>query len=277
VIGYGPFGAAAGAAVGHLFDNDKIYEVGAAIGHFFDDDNNNGIRVVCPYCQVEIQIPSEGLYICYNCKKEFFNGDINNMNDKDFFTVSFFSLLAKLCKADGIVSKEEIDIVSDHMKYRLELNEEEIVIAKFIFRTAKDSLVSHQEIASNLYERYKDNTNLLTVIVDDLFELAFTDGIIHEKEEKFIRDIIGIFHLDSSVYDQIECYIQDFNKYYDILGCSRNDDIEKIKTSYRDLIRDYHPDTIASKNLAPDFIEFANRKSSEIIEAYNIIMKERGH
>ena len=70
-------------------------------------------------------------------------------------------------------------------------------------------------------------------------------------------------------------YIQDFEKYYAILGCNSNDSNEHIKKQYRKLVSDYHPDKIASKGLPEEFTKFANNKFREIQEAYETIKKER--
>jgi len=65
------------------------------------------------------------------------------------------------------------------------------------------------------------------------------------------------------------------DKYYAILGCDRNDTNEHIKQQYRKLVRDFHPDTIASKGLPEEFIKFAKVKFREIQGAYELIEKER--
>jgi len=64
-------------------------------------------------------------------------------------------------------------------------------------------------------------------------------------------------------------------KYYAILDCSETDSDERIKQQYRAKAKDYHPDAIAAKGLADDFVIFANRKFQDIQEAYEKIMEHR--
>ena len=70
-------------------------------------------------------------------------------------------------------------------------------------------------------------------------------------------------------------YIKDDNKYYTILGVSRNDTNEVIRTRYRKLAKEYHPDMIASKGLPEEFTKLAEDKFREIQEAYDVVRKER--
>lgn len=65
-------------------------------------------------------------------------------------------------------------------------------------------------------------------------------------------------------------------KYYAILGCSKDDPDDRIKKQYRTLAFEYHPDKIASKGLPEEFIQLANDKFREIQEAYDAVKKERG-
>lgn len=58
---------------------------------------------------------------------------------------------------------------------------------------------------------------------------------------------------------------------YEVLGVSRNADIEEIKRAYRELSRKYHPDSYVGNPLS----SLAEEKFKQIQEAYDAIMKER--
>ena len=61
---------------------------------------------------------------------------------------------------------------------------------------------------------------------------------------------------------------------YKILGCSHSDSDEKIKTRYRNLIKECHVDSLP-KDLPEYLVEAANKRFREIHESYKIIMKYR--
>ncbi len=58
------------------------------------------------------------------------------------------------------------------------------------------------------------------------------------------------------------------SKYYEILQCNVDCSLETIKSNYRKLIRQYHYDTLASKDLPEDMLEYAQNKAKAINEAY---------
>ncbi len=69
-----------------------------------------------------------------------------------------------------------------------------------------------------------------------------------------------------------------FNKiesYYEILGCSKDDDMDTIKKSYRKLMKEYHYDSNASKDLSEETIKAYEEKSQQINEAYTAIKAYR--
>ena len=57
--------------------------------------------------------------------------------------------------------------------------------------------------------------------------------------------------------------------YYTVLSVKETASLSEIKTAYRDLIRQVHPDTIA--NLAPYLRKIAEDKAKEINEAYSVL------
>ena len=66
-------------------------------------------------------------------------------------------------------------------------------------------------------------------------------------------------------------YIESREKYYKILGVSRSATKKEIKSKYRQLITQYHPDKVIAKGLPEDFVDFANQRLKSINEAYNYI------
>jgi DnaJ like chaperone protein len=107
-------------------------------------------------------------------------------------------------------------------------------------------------------------------------QVAVSDGIYDPEEERMIRSAVRIFEFPEEAYIQLkDMYVEDFKKYYAILGCSETDTMETIKNKHRKLVKDYHPDTIHSKGLPEEFTIFANKKFAEIQESYEKIKEQR--
>ncbi|MGA0395336.1 MAG: DnaJ domain-containing protein, partial [Rhodospirillales bacterium] len=56
---------------------------------------------------------------------------------------------------------------------------------------------------------------------------------------------------------------------------NRNNNNTEIKSAYRKLIRENHPDTLIAQGMPPEFVAVANEKMAAINAAYDVIEKER--
>lgn len=128
--------------------------------------------------------------------------------------------------------------------------------------------------ASNTYRKYQDFRHDPSSFQKNEPSLYVTfqmiDKVINSAKEKIENT--------SSNYSDNSTKQKSFTlreEYYSILECKINDSNEVIKINYRRLVKDYHPDTIAGKDLPKPFIEFANKRFNEIHTAYEYIKKER--
>jgi DnaJ like chaperone protein len=193
------------------------------------------------------------------------------------FFVAAFSMLAKLTRADGHVSKAEIDSIEGFMANDLNLSPQSRNVAVDVFQSALDSPHSFQDYAIQFYEQFRLQPQILEFMIDILFRVSTADGNLAEAEERLIRSASDIFNFSEARYAHIRSrYANDIDRYYAILGVSRNDSIEQIKKSHRKLVSEYHPDKIASKGLPEEFIKFATDKFREIQEAYEQIQADKG-
>lgn len=62
----------------------------------------------------------------------------------------------------------------------------------------------------------------------------------------------------------------------DALGLSKDCSESDLKKTYRSKAADFHPDKLSSKNLPNEFIEFANDQLARINQAYEVIRVSRG-
>ncbi len=279
----GIFGKLAGGAIGFMFGGPLGAVAGAALGHgLIDKKNNNAGNALfaeCPHCGEGVYVTAAGNYNCPNCGDSFRYGDsFSDEEQRQFaFFVCAISLLAKLAKADGVVSKKELNIVDHFMRDVLNLKGEMLQTARNIFNEAVNSPVSYRDFAGQLIEFFEDKPEMLRTMMSILVQLAACDNEYHDREEEMLSDIARIFGIGHSEYEKIKArFVNNQKKHYAVLGCSETDSIETIKANYRKLVHDYHPDKIASKGLPEDFMEFAANRFREIQTAYQSILEERG-
>ena len=200
----------------------------------------------------------------------------NNQKNQVAFFAALFACLAKLAKADGRVSKEEVQAVDRFIKGRFKFNSDQRKFAIQIFNRAKDDTNSYEDYANQLSGLLKANKNALLVFYELLFELAMADGVLHEKEQYLLRSTTHIFKIDSGIFENLKSQFLDskVNPYL-VLGVSESMDLEEIKKVYRRKRKEFHPDTLTSKGLPEELIERAKEKFIEIQEAYEAIERER--
>lgn len=192
------------------------------------------------------------------------------------FFVSTFSMLAKLTKADGRLSSEEIDAIEAFAAHDLNLSPASREVAFNIFNTALDSPASFEDFAIQFYARFRNQPQMIDMMIDILLRVSVADGKLTVAEESLILSAVQIFNMPQSRYEQIKShYWASSDKAYRILGCQRSDSNEEIKRRYRHLVQSYHPDKIAGKGLPDEFNQLAHEKFREIQAAYEDIKKER--
>ena len=193
------------------------------------------------------------------------------------FFVAAFSMLAKLAAADGNVSEKEASSINDFMDRDLNLDMAGRRAASRIFNEALQSRNAFEDFATQFYSRFHSHPQLLDLMIDILLRVAAADGEISPSEESLIRSAAKIFRMGDSHYLGLRSrHAGHVDQHFAVLGCDPGDSMEKIKSSYRRLVREYHPDAIASKGLPEEFTKFSQEKFQEIQSAYDTIKKERG-
>ena len=191
------------------------------------------------------------------------------------YFISLFSILGKLAKIDGVVTKDEINVVENFIN-NLAITDMEKQFAKQVFNESKNSRYSVEDFAIQLYQLTKDQPSVLLAFFEVLFQVVAADGKFHPSEEAAVKRIKDIFRISDQQYNNVKgIYFNDMDRYYKTLNCTPESSNEEIKSNYKKLVKDFHPDTIVSKGLPEEFTDFATKRFREIQEAYEKISKER--
>jgi DnaJ like chaperone protein len=190
------------------------------------------------------------------------------------FTIGVIVLSAKMAKADGVVTRDEIDAFKQ--VFRVPANETANVSK--VFNQARKDSAGYEPYAQQLAGMFRDNPVVLEELLSCLAYIAHADGRIHPAEERFLHEISGIFALDEAAFKRATSLNRkpDENDPYELIGVSRDASIDAIKAAYRKLVRENHPDRLIAQGVPEEFIEVANRKLATINGAYDVIQKERG-
>lgn len=193
------------------------------------------------------------------------------------FFVATFSMLAKLTKADGRVTQQEIDFIDELMRNNLRLPPQARELAVSIFNEAKQSNQHFDDFARQFFSEFHNAPEVLVSQLDLLLMVAMSDGSLHQAEEKMIMSAVRIFGIESQ-YEQLKSRYDlssssDIDRYYKILGCVRGDSLNTIKKKYRKLAMDYHPDRVQAQGMSPELAKAAEDRFKEIQHAWDSLEK----
>ena len=193
------------------------------------------------------------------------------VQQQKIFAVSLIILTAKLAKADGQVSKEELIAI----KQKLKIPENEIDQVGKIFDKAKQDSLGYEPYAKQIAQIYQNKPAVLDEVINILFYIAEADGNVSHSELLMIRDIAKIFGLDDIRFDGIRESRKNSDKLnpYIVLGCSSSDDLTTIRKKYLNLSKEHHPDSLISKGVPNEVIEESKKKMRSINSAYEKIKK----
>ncbi len=248
----GPFGAAVGLAVGHVHDsNQKALGSSGGAGGW------------------------SGLWGDYGS----FAGNI----EQAAFTMGVVVLSAKMAKADGRVTRAEIEA----FKRVFNIAPSQEAAIGLLFNRARLSADGFEPYAFQLAHVYRRNPAVLEEILSGLFIIGAADnGGLTPAEITFLKRVTYIFGFTTQDFARIAARsgvgIPDTEKPHDpiaesyaILGVTEVTPADEIKAAYRALIREHHPDKLMAQGVPPEFIATATEKMKRINVAYDTVCKIR--
>jgi DnaJ like chaperone protein len=190
---------------------------------------------------------------------------------QQIFALSLIVLSAKLSKADGQVSKEELIAVRDKLK----IPKSEIEQVGKIFNKAKQESTGYEPYAQQIAQIYKNNQNVLEEVINILFYIAEADGNVSKSELDMIQHVAQIFGLNQSQFNSIQESRKSSDKLnpYVVLGSNPEEDIQAIRKKYLQLSKENHPDMLISKGVPEEVIEESKKKMRAINSAWDQIQK----
>ena len=190
---------------------------------------------------------------------------------QQIFALSLIVLSAKLSKADGQVSKEELIAVKD----KLRIPDNELDQVGKIFNKAKEESAGYEQYAQQIAQIYKGNINVLEEVINILFYIAEADGNISDSELQMIEHIAKIFGLSEIQFNSIKESRKSSDKLnpYIVLESKPDDEIDIIRKRYLKLSKEHHPDLLMSKGVPQEVIDESKAKMRSINSAWDQVQK----
>jgi DnaJ like chaperone protein len=186
------------------------------------------------------------------------------------FSECVIALSAKLSKADGPVSRAEVDA----FKAEFQIRPDQMSAVGTQYDKAKRTSDGYEVYARRLGQAFSDAPVLLVGVLDALKRIALSDGPLQPAESAFLAKVAQAFNLTGARANTAGGSSEEDP--YAVLGVARTATTDEIKAVWRELVRQHHPDTLTAKGLPKEYVELATRKMAAINAAYDRIRAERG-
>lgn len=196
-----------------------------------------------------------------------------------FFTATF-SVMGHICKADGKVTQDEIQI-AEHVMSQMALSKEQKKAAGALFEAGKKDNFPLEEVLEQLQSELGISKNIKRVFLEIQCAAAYADNVLHPAEEKLLYTIAQHINFPKHELQSILAAMASAKNYsnstqkmrlddaYAILNIKPNADEKEIKRAYRKLMNQHHPDKLIAKGLPEEMIACATKKTQEIRAAYD--------
>jgi len=210
-----------------------------------------------------------------------------------FFTATF-TIMGHLAKADGSVSRKEIDLAEAVMD-KMDLDADMRQTAIRLFNQGKSRDFPLEEVVEQLRRECHRRSTLMQMFIEIQLQAAFADGNIDPAEERLLLHICRRLGIPESLFRRLEqmviaelhfsgggrSYQQEYvapslDDAYAILNISREVSDNEVKRAYRRQTSQHHPDKLVAKGLPEEMMKIAAEKTHEIRQAYEQIKAARG-
>jgi DnaJ like chaperone protein len=190
------------------------------------------------------------------------------------FIMGLIALAAKMAKADGRVTLDEIRAFREIVH----APPGEMKNVEWVFNQARQSAAGFESYARQLGRLFKDTPQLLEDLLDGLFHIARADGVFHAEEDSYLRAVARLFGFGEDDYERIKArnLPDDRTSPYLVLGLTAEATDADVKAAYRRLVKEHHPDAMIARGVPEEFVQVANAQLTAINAAYEKIEKLRG-
>ena len=189
------------------------------------------------------------------------------------FTIALIALSAKIAKADGDVTENEVGA----FKEIFEIPPGEAENVRRIYRLAMQDVAGYRHYARQIGRMFRDNPGVLEDVLDALFHIARADAVVHPKEIAFLEEVADAFGFTPAEFRRLKASHLGFDSEdpYAVLGVTPDITDEDLKRAYRKIVRENHPDALQGRGVPPEFRKLSEAKLAAINAAYEKILKER--
>lgn len=189
------------------------------------------------------------------------------------FAIAVIALGAKMAKADGQVTRNEVTAFREIFV----IPPEEEANAARVFNMARRDVAGFEDYAAKIADMFGQGSATLNDLLEGLFHIAMADGGYHPAEDAFLARVAEIFGIEQRCFRAIRArFVPDCAPDpYDLLGVAHDAPTDRIRAAWRALVREMHPDVMAARGVPHEAIKVAQGRLIAINNAWEEIQKMR--
>ncbi len=184
------------------------------------------------------------------------------------FTIAVIALGAKMAKADGEVTRDEV--AAFRRIFLIPKGEEQA--AARVFNLARQDVAGFDAYARKIAAMFPNERQVLIDLMEGLFHIAMADGDFHPGEEAFLQQVATIFGLDGRCFNALRARHVPGDPYA-VLGVDPGAPLEEVRRAWAAAVRASHPDGMIARGVPPEAVQLAEDRMRAVNAAWEEIQR----
>lgn len=182
------------------------------------------------------------------------------------FTIAVIALGAKMAKADGLVTRDEVTAFREVFQ----IADEDAANAARVYNLARQDVAGFQDYAKRIAVMFDNQPDILGDVMEGLFHIAMADGTYHPNEDAFLEDVARIFDLSEAGFAAMKArFVPDTSPLpHVVLGVAPDATMEEARVAWRALVRANHPDALVARGVPAEAVRLAEKRMIDINRAW---------
>jgi len=189
------------------------------------------------------------------------------------FTIAVIALGAKMAKADGQVTRNEV--AAFRQVFAIPPGEE--ANAARVFNLARQDVAGFDAYARKIKAMFREDSRVLVDLMEGLFHISVADGSWHPQEEAFLKEVAEIFGVGDRCFRSLQGRFVPGAEPdpYDVLGIAPDASATEARAAWKQAVRDSHPDRMQARGVPAEAVKLAEQRLVAINTAWEKISSKQ--